>query len=198
MEHPISLLESAPRGAELLKEAEKYAKAYGYPTRIENGYLSVGDVIHAPFLLVVTGDISGTVTALEILRSMPPRQRARVSLLLYPKRIFSPRLRDRGNVALHLQDVACGDAITLAVTEALWQDVGRRNSIAFCVGRYGEKTIAVRRKPLSAVARRYRSGVCIRAYRAKGKKKIADRTNINLLRAALISLIAGENLEEEK
>lgn len=198
MEHPISLLQSAPRGVALLTVAEQYAKMYGYPTCIENGHLTVGDVRSAPFLLVVTGDLSGAVTALEILRSMPPRCRERVSLLLYPKRVFPLCIRDCGNVALHLQDVACADAITFAVTESLWQDITRRNSIAFCVGRYGKKTVAVRRKPLSAVARRYRSGVCIRAYPAKGKKKIADRTNINLLRAVLVSLIAGDNLGEEK
>ncbi len=191
MEHPISLLQSAPRGTALLSAALAYADAYGYPARMENGHLTVGDPIHAPFLIVVTGDLSGTVTALEILRSMPYARRACVAFLLYPKCVFPPHLHDHGNLVLHLKNVACGNELVFAVTGQLWQDIQRRNTIAFCVGRYGKKTIAVRKKPISAVARQFRSGVCVSGG-AKGKKMLADRTNINLLRAAIVSLIAGD------
>lgn len=159
---------------------------------------------------------SGIVTALETARTMPENQRHKVAFVLFD--LEEKGLRgssayrkahkaetDR-QIILNLDCVGDGDEIIFYPTKKLCKDDGKLRQICKAVSRCGKKTIAVCNKgfrfyPSDQASFPY--GVGIGAFhRKKGmgpyysrihtaKDTVLDETNVNVLRAALTSLITN-------
>ena len=157
---------------------------------------------------------SGVVTALEIARTLPENQRDKVCFVLFDLEeaglIGSASYRkahkeetDR-QIVLNLDCVGDGDEILLIPTKTFRKDLQKLSVLYPLIGRYGEKTIDVREKGFASYAsdqKHFPSGVGIAAlHRKKGiglylsrihtsRDTILDITNVNILRAALTTLI---------
>lgn len=159
---------------------------------------------------------SGVVTLLEIAKSMPENQRKKVAFVLFDleeagligsasHRKAHKAQTDR-QMVLNLDCVGDGDYLTLFPTKKLRQDRKRLTSLYKACGYFGKKSILVREKGFAfypSDQANFPCGVGICALRKGGKtlylgrihtKKdtILDRTNVNLLRAALITLICRD------
>ena len=159
---------------------------------------------------------SGVVTLLEIAKSMPENQRKKVAFVLFDLEeaglIGSASYRkahkaqtDR-QMVLNLDCVGDGDYLTLFPTKKLRQDRKRLTSLYRACGYFGKKSILVHEKGFAfypSDQANFPCGVGICALRKGGKtlylgrihtKKdtILDRTNVNLLRAALITYICRD------
>ena len=159
---------------------------------------------------------SGVVTLLEIAKSMPENQRKKVAFVLFDLEeaglIGSASYRkahkaqtDR-QMVLNLDCVGDGDYLTLFPTKKLRQDRKRLTSLYKACGYFGKKSILVHEKGFAfypSDQANFPCGVGICALRKGGKtlylgrihtKKdtILDRTNVNLLRAALITYICRD------
>ena len=159
---------------------------------------------------------SGVVTLLEIAKSMPENQRKKVAFILFDLEeaglIGSASYRkahkaqtDR-QMVLNLDCVGDGDYLTLFPTKKLRQDRKRLTSLYKACGYFGKKSILVHEKGFAfypSDQANFPCGVGICALRKGGKtlylgrihtKKdtILDRTNVNLLRAALITYICRD------
>ena len=186
-----------------------------------SGYLMVG-VILALMLIGpanpsnANDNTSGVVTLLEIAKSMPENQRKKVAFVLFDLEeaglIGSASYRkahkaqtDR-QMVLNLDCVGDGDYLTLFPTKKLRQDRKRLTSLYKACGYFGKKSILVHEKGFAfypSDQANFPCGVGICALRKGGKtlylgrihtKKdtILDRTNVNLLRAALITYICRD------
>lgn len=159
---------------------------------------------------------SGVVTLLEIAKSMPENQRKKVAFVLFDLEeaglIGSASYRkahkaqtDR-QMVLNLDCVGDGDYLTLFPTKKLRQDRKRLTSLYKACGYFGKKSILVHEKGFAfypSDQANFPCGVGICALRKGGKtlylgrihtKKdtILDRTNVNFLRAALITYICRD------
>ena len=161
----------------------------------------------------VNDNTSGLVTLLEIAGSMPENQRKKVCFVLFDLEeaglIGSASYRkahksqtDR-QMVLNLDCVGDGDNLTLFPTKRLKKDRVRLSSLYKACGYFGNKSILLHEKgfgffPSDQAV--FPSGVGICALRNRGKTlylgrihtkedTILDRTNVNLLRAALITFI---------
>ena len=159
---------------------------------------------------------SGVVTLLEIARSMPENQRHKVCFVLFDLEeaglIGSASYRkahkketDR-QVVLNLDCVGDGDHILLFPTKRLKQDARKLSPLYKCCGYFGAKSVLVRDKGFSIYPSdqgNFPYGAGIAAFH-KGKAglylsrihtpkdTVLDVTNVNILRAAIISMISGE------
>lgn len=159
---------------------------------------------------------SGVVTLLEIAKSMPGNQRKKVCFVLFDLEeaglIGSASYRkahksqtDR-QMVLNLDCVGDGDNLTLFPTKRLKKDRKRLTSLYKACGYFGEKSILVHEQGFSfypSDQANFPWGVGICALNKRGKtlylsrihtKKdtILERTNVNLLRAALITYICRD------
>lgn len=159
---------------------------------------------------------SGVVTLLEIAKSMPGNQRKKVCFVLFDLEeaglIGSASYRkahksqtDR-QMVLNLDCVGDGDNLTLFPTKRLKKDRKRLKSLYKACGYFGEKSILVHEQGFSfypSDQANFPWGVGICALNKRGKtlylsrihtKKdtILERTNVNLLRAALITYICRD------
>ena len=159
---------------------------------------------------------SGVVTLLEIAKSMPGNQRKKVCFVLFDLEeaglIGSASYRkahksqtDR-QMVLNLDCVGDGDYLTLFPTKRLKKDRKRLKSLYKACGYFGEKSILVHEQGFSfypSDQANFPWGVGICALNKRGKtlylsrihtKKdtIQERTNVNLLRAALITYICRD------
>ena len=159
---------------------------------------------------------AGVVTLLEIAQSMPENQRKKVAFVLFDLEeaglIGSASYRkahkaqtDR-QMVLNLDCVGDGDYLTLFPTKKLRQDRKRLTSLYKACGYFGKKSILVHEKGFAfypSDQANFPCGVGICALRKGGKtlylgrihtKKdtILDRTNVNFLRAALITYICRD------
>ena len=159
---------------------------------------------------------SGVVTLLEIAKSMPGNQRKKVCFVLFDLEeaglIGSASYRkahksqtDR-QMVLNLDCVGDGDYLTLFPTKRLKKDRKRLKSLYKACGYFGEKSILVHEQGFSfypSDQANFPWGVGICALNKRGKtlylsrihtKKdtILERTNVNLLRAALITYICRD------
>lgn len=159
---------------------------------------------------------SGVVTLLEIAKSMPENQRKKVAFVLFDLEeaglIGSASYRKAHKaqtgrqMVLNLDCVGDGDYLTLFPTKKLRQDRKRLTSLYKACGYFGKKSILVHEKGFAfypSDQANFPYGVDICALRKGGKtlylgrihtKKdtILDRTNVNLLRAALITYICRD------
>ncbi len=159
---------------------------------------------------------SGVVTLLEIAKSMPRNQRKQVCFVLFDLEeaglIGSASYRkahkaqtDR-QMVLNLDCVGDGDYLTLFPTKKLKKDRKRLKSLYKACGYFGKKSILVHEQGFSfypSDQANFPWGVGICALNKRGKtlylsrihtKKdtILERTNVNLLRAALITYICRD------
>ena len=159
---------------------------------------------------------SGVVTLLEIAKSMPGNQRKKVCFVLFDLEeaglIGSASYRkahksqtDR-QMVLNLDCVGDGDDLTLFPTKRLKKDRKRLKSLYKACGYFGKKSILVHEQGFSfypSDQTNFPWGVGICALNKRGKtlylsrihtKKdtILERTNVNLLRAALITYICRD------
>ena len=158
---------------------------------------------------------SGVVALLEILRTLPENQRHKVCFVLFDlneagllgSRVYKKEHRETISTQLVL-DLSCvgdGDHLLMIPTRELKQDVKKYKSVFKCCGYFGNKSLLVMDKGTSLIPsdhKRFPYGVCFMACR-KGKMghyisrihtskdTILDQTNVNILRAALTTLICG-------
>lgn len=157
---------------------------------------------------------SGVVTVLEMARSMPEDQRGKVCYVLFDLEeaglIGSASYRSRhkkassDQIVLNLDCVGDGNEIRFFPTKKLKKNEAAMAALERCCGRFGEKTVDIRRKGFSVYPSDqanfpYGVGICalhkskIALYLGRIHTKrdtILEKTNINILRAALISMIA--------
>ena len=159
---------------------------------------------------------SGVITLLEIAKSMPGNQRKKVCFVLFDLEeaglIGSASYRkahksqtDR-QMVLNLDCVGDGDYLTLFPTKRLKKDRKRLKSLYKACGYFGKKSILVHEQgfsfyPSDQANFPYGVGICALNKRGKTlylsrihtkKDTILERTNVNLLRAALITYICRD------
>ncbi len=156
---------------------------------------------------------SGVVTVLEIAKSLPQDQRNKVCFVLFDLEeaglIGSASYRKKhkqavqNQIVLNLDCVGDGDNIVFFPTKKLKQDQDKLQILNYCAGQYGNKQICIRSRGFSAYPSDqanfpYGAGIC--ALRKKmgvlylgrihtRRDTILEQTNVNLLRAAIVSMI---------
>lgn len=160
---------------------------------------------------------SGVVSLLEIARSLPENQRSKVAFVLFDLEEAglwgsasyrkAHKVETDKQIILNLDCVGDGDELVLFPTQKLKKDTAKLNSLRPVCGQFGKKSIAIRERGFSVYPsdqKNFPYGVGIAAFhRKKGiglycsrihtnRDTILEITNVNLLRAALITLIAGK------
>lgn len=159
---------------------------------------------------------SGVVTLLEIARTTPENQREKVCFVLFDLEevglIGSASYRKthkaatENQVVLNLDCVGDGDHIMLFPTKKLLKNVSKLTPIYKCCGYFGKKSVLVRDKGFSTYPsdqKNFPYGVGIAAFHMgkaglylsrihTPRDTILEETNINILRAAIISMISSE------
>ena len=157
---------------------------------------------------------SGVVTLLEILRTLPENQRHKVCFVLFDLEeaglIGSSAHRKRHRAAsdrqlvLNLDCVGDGDHLLMFPTKALKEDRKACTSLYRVCGYFGKKSLLVRDKgfgiyPSDQAVFPRGVGICALKKKKSGlyvgkihtpKDTFLDETNVNILRAALISYIS--------
>lgn len=166
---------------------------------------------------------SGVVTLLEIARSLPENQRERACFVLFDLEEMgligssSYQSRHKGETlhqtVLNLDCVGDGDDMLLLPTRALRRDAAAMAALRRCTGSFGEKRITLREKGFSvypsdqasfprgvgiAALRRNRFGGLYLGRIHTPRDTVLEQTNINLLRAALISVVSGDAVQQRK
>lgn len=160
---------------------------------------------------------SGVVTLLEIAGTLPENQRDKVCFVLFDLEeagmIGSSSYRKKhkgetdGQIILNLDCVGDGNEIVFFPTKKLCKDEKKLRHLCICVGRFGEKTIAVKNKGFRIYPSdqtQFPYGVGIAAFRRKkwvglycakihtNKDTVLEQTNVNILRAAITTLISSD------
>lgn len=157
---------------------------------------------------------SGVITLLEIMRSMPENQRHKVCFVLFDLEeaglIGSASYRKKhkkatdSQIVLNLDCVGDGDHIMLFPTKKLKQNENMRCLMYKCCGYFGKKSVELHEKGFSVYPSDqanfpYGVGICALHKGKSGlylgrihtnKDTILDETNVNILRAGLISMIS--------
>lgn len=156
---------------------------------------------------------SGVAAVLETARTLPESHRSRVCFVLFDLEeaglIGSAAYRKAhkkatdNQIVLNLDCVGDGDCLTLFPTRKLKKDRKKLTSLYCACGYFGEKSILVREKGFSVypsdranfpfgvgicALRKGRFGLYISRIHTK-KDTVLEQTNVNLLRAALITLV---------
>ena len=160
---------------------------------------------------------SGVVAVLEIAKALPLNQRDKVCFILFDLdeagllgssgyRSKHKKVSDK-QIVLNLDCVGDGDEIVFFLTSKLRKSVDGLEKLRQCAGPIGKKSIAIHEKGFSyypSDQANFPLGVGIAALnRSKWaglylsrihtyKDTILDETNINILRAALITLISND------
>ena len=162
---------------------------------------------------------SGVITVLEILRSLPENQRNKVCFVLFDRNetglqgsaVYAEKHKKtlQDQLVLNLSCVGDGDHIFLFPTNNLKLKNSLLSSIYKCCGYFGPKSILVHEKgsPLHPDDHKnFPNAVGISAFK-KGKNghyidrihtshdTVLDITNVNLLRAAIISMICSDAVQ---
>ena len=156
---------------------------------------------------------SGVVTLLEIMRTMPENQRDKVCFVLFDQEeaglIGSSFYRSRHRkasdhqIVLNLDCVGDGDHIRMFPTKKLKQDRRKLTSLYKACGYFGKKNVLVHEKgfgiyPSDQMVFPYGMGICALKKSKFGlyvgkihtsRDTVLEETNVNILRAALISYI---------
>ena len=162
---------------------------------------------------------SGVVAVLEILQSLPENQRHKVCFVLFDRNetglqgsaLHSKKYMGalQGQLVLNLSCVGNGDHIFLFLTKKLTQNIPLLTSVYKCCGYFGPKSILVheKRSPIHPDDHKnFPNAVGISAFHQgkfghyidrihTPKDTVLDITNVNLLRAAIISLICGDAVQ---
>ena len=160
---------------------------------------------------------SGVVTLLEIARSIPENQRSKVCFVLFDleeagllgsaayAKAHKPQVKNQ--VVLNMDCVGDGDHILLMPTKKLKKDIPKFTPIFKACGYFGAKSILVKDKGYyfyPSDQSNFPYGVGIAAFHKKKgmglyfsrihtpKDTVLDQTNVNLLRAAITTVICGD------
>lgn len=205
-------------------EIQSYAEGLGYSVSAEiipfgGTNLVFGDSKNVKYLVTSCYDLSCVATLLEIAGSVPQIHRNRVCFVLFDQKIFGlfgsgfyakfHKAETKNQIVLHLASVGFGDHIRFFPTEKLKKDRRKLNPIYTCCGQFGKKFVTIRDKgfadPLSAL-NKFPYGVTIAAFQ-KAKKglnlipmhtkrdAVLDQTNVNILRAAICTLISCDAMQ---
>ena len=160
---------------------------------------------------------SGVVTVLEVARTLPENLRNKVCFVLFDLeeaglvgsasyRKAHKQATDR-QIVLNLDCVGDGDEIVFFPTAKLRKDEGKMNWLARVYGKLGPKSIAQRKKgfayyPSDQGNFPFGVGICaLRRNKVVGlymnrihtsRDTILEETNVNILRAALTTLISSD------
>lgn len=159
---------------------------------------------------------SGVVTVLEMARTMPENLRDRVCFVLFDleeiglvgSSSFRKKHKKTTNdlIILNLDCVGDGDEIVMFPSKKFIKNDQMMTDLCRCVGHYGEKSIAVKHKgfryypsdqanfPYGVGIAAFNRGKHIGLYCSRihtNKDTILEETNVNILRAALTSMIGG-------
>ena len=160
---------------------------------------------------------SGVVTVLETLRTLPENQRHKVAFVLFDLEEAgllgsaayrkAHKAETENQIILNLDCVGDGNEIVLFPTKKLCKDKAAIRHLCTIVSRNGQKTIAVCNKGFRTYPsdqKNFPYGVGIAAFRRKKgvglycarihtkKDTTLEETNVNLLRAALTTLITND------
>lgn len=160
---------------------------------------------------------SGVVTLLETMRTMPENQRHKVAFVLFDLEEMgllgssayrkAHKAETENQIILNLDCVGDGNEIVLFPTRKLCRDDKKLRHLCTVVSRNGSKTISVCNKGFRVYPsdqKNFPLGVGIAAFRRKksiglycdkihtSKDTTLDETNVNILRAALTSLITTD------
>jgi hypothetical protein len=160
---------------------------------------------------------SGVVTVLEIARTMPEMHRDKVCFVLFDleeiglfgSAAYRQKHKKQSNdqIVLNLDCVGDGNEIVFFPTKKLCKDEKKLRHLCTCVGRFGEKTIAVKNKGFRIYPSdqtQFPYGVGIAAFHRKKwvglycarihtpKDTVLEQTNVNILRAAITTLISSD------
>lgn len=161
---------------------------------------------------------SGVVTVLEIAASLPENLRSRVAFVLFDleeqglvgsaiyKKMHNAQIQNQ--VVLNLDCVGDGDVIQMSPVSRYRKNQLAMKSLESICGPVGKKKIQLRSKGFTGgnsdhkhfpngvgfMAFRYKKGIGLYCGRIHTwRDTILDKTNVNILRAAIISLIGAEN-----
>lgn len=164
---------------------------------------------------------SGVVTLLSIAATIPENQRSKVCFVLFDLEeagligSASYARRHRGaaenQIVLNLDCVGDGDEIVLYPTGKLKRNAQKLAVLDKCCGTFGVKSVTVRRKgfavyPSDQSNFPYGVGICalckskLGSYLGKIHTKrdtVLEETNVNILRAALISVITCDAVNQK-
>lgn len=157
---------------------------------------------------------SGVVTVLEIAKTLPENLRDQVCFVLFDLEeagligsssyFKSHKSAAQNQIVLNLDCVGDGDEILFFPNKKLIKDHGKMAWLCRAVGHYGKKSITVKHKGFRyypSDQRHFPYGVGIAAFRRKKllghycsrihtkKDTVLETTNVNILRAAIITLI---------
>ena len=160
---------------------------------------------------------SGVVTLLETARTLPKKLRERVCFVLFDLEerglVGSASYRKthkqvtENQLVLNLDCVGDGDEIVLFPTKKLKKDENAISTLEKISGQWGSKSISVHKNGFSVYPsdqRNFPKGVGIAAFRRSKllglycnrihtkRDTVLELTNVNILRAALITLIAND------
>ena len=163
----------------------------------------------------VNDNTSGVVTVLEIAKSLPENYRKDVCFVLFDLEeaglIGSASYRKKhkkaseSQMVLNLDCVGEGDEIYLFPTSKLKKNQKKLADLEKITGNFGRKTVTVRKQgfsiyPSDQAHFPYGVGICalnrgkLGLYLSKihtPKDTVLDETNVNILRAAIITMITG-------
>lgn len=163
----------------------------------------------------VNDNTSGVVTVLEIAKSLPEHYRKDVCFVLFDLEeaglIGSASYRKKhkkaseSQMVLNLDCVGEGDEIYLFPTSKLKKNQKKLADLEKITGNFGRKTVTVRKQgfsiyPSDQAHFPYGVGICalnrgkLGLYLSKihtPKDTVLDETNVNILRAAIITMITG-------
>lgn len=157
---------------------------------------------------------SGVITVLEIARSMPEQFRDQVCYVLFDleeagllgSSAYSKahKKHTENQIVLNLDCVGDGNEIMMFPTKKMKKDDANLDVLRRICGTWGEKSIAIREKGFAyypSDQKHFPYGVGIAAFRRSHwaglycsrihtkKDTVLEETNVNILRAALVSLI---------
>ena len=157
---------------------------------------------------------SGVVTVLETARSMPENVRSKVCFILFDLEEAgligsasyqkAHKEQTAKQIILNLDCVGDGDEIVMFPTKKLQKDTKKLELLRGICGTWGEKSIAIREKGFAyypSDQKNFPYGVGIAALRRSSwaglycsrihtkKDTVLEETNVNILRAAIVSLI---------
>ena len=163
---------------------------------------------------------SGVVSVLEMARTMPEHLRDRVCFVLFDLEeaglVGSSSFRKKHKktsehkIILNLDCVGDGDEIVMFPSKKFIKNDQMMANLCRCVGHYGDKSIAVKHKgfryypsdqahfPYGVGIAAFNRGKVIGLYCSRihtNKDIILEETNVNILRAALTSMIGADTAE---
>lgn len=163
---------------------------------------------------------SGVVSVLEMARTMPEHLRDRVCFVLFDLEeaglVGSSSFRKKHKkttdhqIILNLDCVGDGDEIVMFPSKKFIKNDQMMTNLCRCVGHYGDKSIAVKAKgfryypsdqahfPYGVGIAAFNRGKVIGLYCSRihtNKDTILEETNVNILRAALTSMIGADTAE---